>query len=475
MTDEVPFGSILKYEEEELEEVIQEYKKSEGPSEVIGELDLSSMNRMMGYILNRTSDIYIDNRERLENVALALTKEASFSFVDKVVDMNQLKIMDHTDWGIYRSLLSFKAIELAEPVLNDKMSRLFFRDQHKIYLDEVSSFIDRLLAEDFMDNFPHEPLPLSDEVDYEERFYQAPPSTESRFDKNGYWQRMTETKEVTPGTSQSLLLFRTKVFDKNHSEYTDFLYYFESQAKAEHALIHAKKLEWLLESDVPSVLISRTEREAVELIKPRLMSAVEEHCVSRMSEDRKIYALNENILDDIEELFQREHDHSLEEERGKLFGYQQKEIDEFCYSVRAILNTPEEVSEDVLENFNSYLHTFDEEEIRTWVRSNCIHQNGEIITARNHLSALYPPIYKYLEGQSRLDEVFPKKVNPFVKKTHKELADHFKENCIDSEGRSIPYSQIEKNHQQFYRALRARSREFREHLLYRSYFEYPEE
>jgi len=144
------------------------------------------------------------------------------------------------------------------------------------------------------------------------------------------------------------------------------------------------------------------------------------------------------------------------------------------------MNSSQNLNEKEIENFFTYLHSFDSEELKYWVNINCVDisdriRKGNRITARSNLESQYPVIHEYLSREGRLDDVFPKKVNPFMKNTHKELADHFKENCIDSEGRSIPYNQIEKNHKQFYRALRARSREFRDHLLYKSNFEYPDE
>jgi hypothetical protein len=144
------------------------------------------------------------------------------------------------------------------------------------------------------------------------------------------------------------------------------------------------------------------------------------------------------------------------------------------------MNSSQTLNEKEVEHFFTYLHSFDSEEIKHWVNINCVESSDRIskgrrITARSRLKNQYPIIYEYLERETRLDDVFPKKVNPFMKQTHRELADYFRENCIDSEGRPIPYNQIREDYPKFYNALKSRSREFRDHLLYNSIFKYSNE
>jgi len=365
------------------------------------------------------------------------------------------------------------------------MSRLFYEENELPKLKEVSKLIDRVLPENFMENFPNEETDSTDNINpehinFEERLYYAPQSTESRFDSRGYWNRVNETEEFTPGSVQSSRSINLNLINPEH---IDFYYYFEDKGDAESALLHAKKLEWLLESDVPSVYLSIEKDEAIRLVKPRLMAAVEQSCVSKKFRNNIIYSLNEYILADLEEtLLDPDCGKFVEisEKLGKKLGYQQKEIDEYCIRFGPIMNSSQNLNEKEIENFFTYLHSFDSEELKYWVNINCVDisdriRKGNRITARSNLESQYPIIHGYLVREGRLDDVFPKKVNPFMKNTHKELADHFKENCIDSEGRSIPYNQIERNHPQFYNALRSRSREFRDHLLYKSNFEYPDE
>jgi len=483
MTDEVPFGSVLNYEEEELDNVISNYKSD--ASADIDDFDQRIIKDEVKFKLNGVSKLYLDNFRRLEATAIEISKSIPYLLMNRLVDLSEFNTINQLDSSAYRKLIIFKAVELAEPALDDKMSRLFYEENELPKLKEVSKLIDRVLPENFMENFPNEETDSKDNINpehinFEERLYYAPQSTESRFDSRGYWNRVNETEEFTPGSVQSSRSINLNLINPEH---IDFYYYFEDKGDAESALLHAKKLEWLLESDVPSVYISIEKDEAIRLVKPRLMAAVEQSCVSKKFRNNIIYSLNEYILADLEEtLLDPDCGKFVEisEKLGKKLGYQQKEIDEYCIRFGPIMNSSQNLNEKEIENFFTYLHSFDSEELKYWVNINCVDisdriRKGNRITARSNLESQYPIIHGYLVREGRLDDVFPKKVNPFMKNTHKELADHFKENCIDSEGRSIPYNQIERNHPQFYNALRSRSREFRDHLLYKSNFEYPDE
>lgn len=483
MTDEVPFGSVLNYEESELDNAIAKYN-SDVPRK-IDDFDQRVIKDEVKFKLNGVSKLYIDNFRRLEATATEISKSMPYFLMDKLVDLSEFNPINQLDYSAYRKLILFKAVELAEPALDDKMSRLFYKENELPKLKEVSKLIDRVLPENFMENFPNEETESTDNINpehinFEERLYYAPESTENRFNSRGYWNRVNETEEFTPGSVQSM---RSATLNLLNPEHIDLYYYFEDKSDAEYALLHIKKLEWLLESDVPSVFMSIEKDEAIKLVKPRLMVAVEQSCVSKRFRNNIIYSLNEKILAELEETLLDPgcgEFVEISEKLGKQLGYQQKEIDEYCIRFGSIMNSSQTLNEKEVENFFTYLHSFDSEEPKHWVNINCVDISDQIgkgsrLNARSHLAAQYPIIHEYLSREGRLDDVFPKKVNLFMANTHKELADHFKENCIDSEGRSISYNQIEKNHQQFYRALRARSREFRDHLIYGSNFEYPEE
>jgi hypothetical protein len=483
MTDEVLFGSVLNYEEAELDNAIAKYK-SDAPRE-IDDFDQRIIKDEVKFKLNGVSKLYIDNFKRLEATATEISKAMPYFLMDKLVDLSEFNPINQLDSSAYRKLILFKAVELAEPALDDKMSRLFYDKNELSKLKEVSKLIHRILPENFMENFPNEETDSTDNINLEhinfkERLYYAPASTESRFDSRDYWNRVNETEEFTPGSVQSLRSINLNLLNPEH---IDFYYYFEDKGDSEYALLHVKKLEWLLESDVPSVFMSIEKDEAIKLVKPRLMAAVEQACVSKRFRNNIIYSLNENILVDLEETLLDPGCGKfveISEKLGKQLGYQQKEIDEYCIRFGPIMNSSQNLNEKEIENFFTYLHSFDSEELKHWVNINCVDISDQIgkgsrLTARSHLAAQYPVIHEYLSREGRLDDVFPKKVNLFRENTHKELADYFNENCLDENERAIPYNQIRKDHQQFFNTLRSRSREFREHLLYRSYFEYPEE
>lgn len=484
MDDEVPFRSVLNYEEEELDEVISKYM-ADDESAIINDFDQRMLKDEVKFSLNGVSKLYIDNFRRLESIATEISKVMPYLLMDKLVDFSKFNSINQLESRAYRKLILFKAVELAEPTLDDKMSRLFYDENELSKLKEVSKLIHRILPENFIENFPNEETDSADSINpehikFEERYYHVSQSTDSRFDSKGYWNRVNETEEFTPGSVQST---RSVTLNLLNPEHIDFYYYFEDKDDAEYALLHVKKLEWLLESDVPSIYMSIEKDEAIRLIKPRLMAAVEQSCVSKKFKNEVIYSLNENILADLEEILLDPGCGKfveISEKLGKQFGYQQKEIDEYCIRFGPIMNSSQNLNENEIENFFTYLHSFDSEELKHWVNINCVDRSDRIrkgnrITARNRLEGQYPIIYEYLSREGRLDDVFPKKVNLFMKNTHKELADYFNDNCIDENGRTLPYTQIRKNHPQFFNALRSKSREFRDHLIYRSNFEYPDE